>query len=674
MIIAFLCLIYCRSNKTRVEFRNPLQIPISVSGISLICDLSPKPEERKNDVDASSFGCDDVEELKEAPSCRGRNSDASSFVLSEFDLVLGGGEAKRVILDTTPRIEGVLEILGVKWKLSGFVVGYHYFESNTKKKHKKGRQAAMNFSGRILSFIVIKGLPKLEGCIHNLPETSFAGDLRLLRMELRNQSDYLVKNMKMAISQSRFLIPGNLEDLNVDFPNCLEKLKNSKSMGTSANGQKFKSLLFFFPNDVTIDGRAIFSWPLWFHSGCPGKISLFLSIYYEMENCSCDMIYRTLRLHYDVEVLPSLDLSIHIAPRPSKLHEYLVRMDIMNRTSKESFSMQQLSCVGDQLEISSLPANESIIPSKVLHAGQALSCFFKLKDCSKNSNGEAGFSILQSDVLLDAHTSRNLIDVSTAPLVEFHRHERYHQGKNAEGGHSNIDFILISELQENKLTGSCPSILSYHACHCRVSNKMPVWWLMEGPREIRHDFSASFCEVDLELSICNCTKTEVSIKVLTSDTMAESKFSEDQISESGINQGGWHAISLSNDIKSLSNALNVQSNKPSPSPSSSSSPSPSPSSSSPSMSLLSISPFIWCAANSTQLKLLPSSTAKVPLRICIFSPGTYDLSNYELHWNFQSSEPSGDAGLSENTKRSSSGMSRGHPFSLAAIQSSHTVV
>lgn len=58
-----------------------------------------------------------------------------------------------------------------------------------------------------------------------------------------------------------------------------------------------------------------------------------------------------------------------------------MRMDIMNRTSTESFSMQQLSYVGDQLGISTLPANETISPLKVLHAGQALSCFFKLKVC-----------------------------------------------------------------------------------------------------------------------------------------------------------------------------------------------------------------------------------------------------------------------------------------------------
>ncbi|KAK8963015.1 hypothetical protein KSP40_PGU012905 [Platanthera guangdongensis] len=636
--------------KLDLEFRNALQVPISISGISLICDLLAKSDDTENDEDTSILEHND--ELKEAPRCRRRMGDASSLVLSEFDLVLGGGEAKRVMLEATPRIEGVLKILGVRWKLSDLVVGYHYFEPNTKKKQKRGKRVAMNSSGIILSFIVIKGLPKLEGCIKNLPGTTFTGDLRLLRMELKNQSKFLVKNMKMAISQPRFLIPGNLEDLNMDFPNCLEKQENAISMGTSANGQKLKNLLFIFPNDVTITEDTTFCWPLWFHTSCPGKISLFLSIYYEVESYSSDMIYRTLRLHYYVEVLPSLDVAIEIAPCPSKLQEFLVRMDIVNRTSAESFSMQQLSCVGEQLEISSLPGNETICPSKVLQAGQALSCFFKLKDCSRNSEGKTGLFILGRDVLLDAHGNGKVpIDVSTSPLMEFHKHERYHQEKTAEGGISKIDFILISELRENESTGLYPSILSYHACHCRVTNKTPVWWLIEGPRILSHDFSASFCEVDLGLTICNSMKAEVSIKVVTSDTAPESKLSDDVISDSSSNsQGGWRDISLSDDAKSTSNIPQVQLLNPS--------------------SSNSISPFIWCAASSTEVKMLPSSTTKIPLRICVFSPGTYDLSNYELRWDSQPSDPSGE----EDTKMRSSGTSRGHPFYLTVMQSSHKIV
>lgn len=187
-----------------------------------------------------------------------------------------------------------------------------------------------------------------------------------------------------------------------------------------------------------------------------------------------------------------------------------------------------------------------------------------------------------------------------------------------------------------------------------IANKIPIWWLMEGPRVISHDFSASFCEVDLELTICNCTKIEVLIRIITSDSMPETKLSDDLVSDSNVNQGGWHDISLANDVKEISNVQGLQSRK---SLSSSSSP-----------SSQSISPFIWCAASSTLVKMQPSSTAKVPLRICVFSAGTFDLSNYELQWNAEATNPS-DGGPGDDAMRSSSGISRGHPFYLTVLQS-----
>lgn len=113
---------------------------------------------------------------------------------------------------------------------------------------------------------------------------------------------------------------------------------------------------------------------------------MFFSVYLESTVLFCwkneVLSHRYPCPNFFLQVLPSLDISIQLTPCPSKLREFLVRMDIMNRTSTESFSMQQLSCVGDQLGISTLPRNESICSSKVLHAGQALSCFFKLKVCA----------------------------------------------------------------------------------------------------------------------------------------------------------------------------------------------------------------------------------------------------------------------------------------------------
>lgn len=43
-------------------------------------------------------------------------------------------------LDVTPKVEGVLKLVGIRWTLSNSVVGYQYFEFDAQKKNKKGKK------------------------------------------------------------------------------------------------------------------------------------------------------------------------------------------------------------------------------------------------------------------------------------------------------------------------------------------------------------------------------------------------------------------------------------------------------------------------------------------------------------------------------------------------------
>lgn len=66
----------------------------------------------------------------------------------------------------TPKVEGILKIVGVRWRLSGSLVGVYNFESNlVKKKIAKGRRKVKSSLSNDLKFIVIKvyspGLPSL---------------------------------------------------------------------------------------------------------------------------------------------------------------------------------------------------------------------------------------------------------------------------------------------------------------------------------------------------------------------------------------------------------------------------------------------------------------------------------------------------------------------------------
>ncbi|XWS43332.1 hypothetical protein CRYUN_Cryun16bG0094000 [Craigia yunnanensis] len=637
--------------KVDIEFKNPLQIPISISSVSLICELSANPEEMNSDANSSNIELQN-DENKTSTSTGDLNS---SLILSEVDFSLEGGETNLVQLTITPRVEGILKIVGVKWKLSSSVVGFNNFESNSvNKRVAKGRRKAKHSPSNDLKFIVIKSLPKLEGFIHSLPEKTYVGDLRHLVLELSNQSKFPVKNLKMKISNPRFLNAGNQRELNVDFPACLEKKMNVEQSGGHANVNKMLQNVFHFPEDISVQEETSLCWPLWFHAAVPGNISLYITIYYEMKDESSIMKYRTLRMHYNLQVLPSLDVSFELSPYPSRLQEFLLRMDIVNKTSSECFQVHQLSSVGQQWEISLLQPVDSILPSQSLFAGQALSCFFMLKDRRRLSTSEDRIPSLslQSDIRLGPQdNSEALFDVSCSPLADFHDCERSYQGMSLQGYEYKVDFVFITQLLNGSIDSGAPNtplLFSHHACHCSLSSTSPISWLVDGPRTIQHNFSASLCEVNLKMTINNSSDAVASVHINTFDSPSSQSI-DATASQSGLpseNQAGWCDIPVVNDMKIIrTDALAMRFAK--------------------SVSLDGVSQFIWSGSSSTKLLLQPRSTAEIPLQICVFAPGIYDLSNYVLNWNLIPISDEENQGIVNK----SSGVCQGYSYYLTVLES-----
>ncbi|KAJ6870761.1 trafficking protein particle complex subunit 8 isoform X1 [Populus alba x Populus x berolinensis] len=631
--------------KIAIEFKNPLEIPISISSVSLICELSATSDETNSDASCSTAGIWNNEEHE---NLREIISDTSSFSLSEVNISLGGGEANLVQLTVTPKVEGILKIVGVRWKLSGSVVGFYSFGSNyVKKKIAKGRRKAKQSPSNYLEFIVIQSLPKLEGFIHALPEKAYAGHLQHLVLELRNRSEVSVKNLKMKTSHPRFLNIGKQEDLDLEFPACLEKKTN---VSPPANPKIASHGVFLFPEDLSVQGENPLLWPLWFRAAVPGNISLQVVIYYEMGDLSSAMRYRILRMHYNLQVLPSLDVSFKISPYPTRLQEFLVHMDVVNKTNSESIQVNQLSTIGSHWEISLLQPIDTIFPSQSLIAGQAFSCFFVLKNCRKSLSTEESTSSLfphiGSNVSLVPDGSKGApFDTSKSPLAGFHDYERLQHGISNKEAENAVDFILISRpLKSNAQPGVADAhhVFSHHACHCSTASTSPITWVVDGPRTRHHNFSSSFCEINFRMTIYNSSNALASIVLKTLDSTSIS----DQLSdEASGNQVGWHDVSLAKDSKIESEALRNHVRK----------------------SLLpeSVSPFIWSGSSSTGVQIKPLSTTEIPLQICVFSPGTYDLSNYVLNWNLQPVKDHENVG--ERTQ--SSGTSLGYPYYLTVLPS-----
>lgn len=636
--------------RVNIQFKNPLQIPLSISDVSLICDLSPRPDEAEYNANSSTNELHNEEEFRKLATCsRGLSSDTSSFTLSEVQFSLQGGEMLVVQLAVTPKVEGILEIVGIRWKLSGSVTGFHNFYTDlAKKKVMKGRRKVRRSPSNSMKFLVIASLPKLDGSILHLPDQLYAGDLRHVFLKLSNQSEFPVKNVKLKISHPRFLTVAKRETLDMEFPACLEKRSSDRS-DMQGDSNKVSHNGFLFPEGTLIQGETPFLWPLWLRAAIPGKISLYISIYYEIGDISTSMRYRTLRMHYKLEVLPSLDVSFHINPCPSRLQEFLVRMDVVNKTISEAFRVNQLCCIGPQWEISLLEPVDNFLPSLFLVAGQAMSCFFKLSKGKTSSTSGGSNARLGSE-----ESNDSLVDMYSSPLADFHVYERLQQGLSHQGHLNTVDFVLISHPQNSNINPrqpELPNIYSHHACYCSLASTSPIWYLMNGPRTVHHNFSTSFCEIKLSMAVHNSSDSLVSVHIDTSNLIPIKNQLSDtptvQTSIASENQAGWYDISLVKDTRVTSDVLESQVAK--------------------SLSLESVLPFSWSGLTSTRIKVEPMCTIEVPLEICVFSPGIYDISNYILRWDLLNSEDEKENCQSE--ARQTSGTCSGHPFYLSVLQS-----
>lgn len=165
---------------------------------------------------------------------------------------------------------------------------------------------------------------------------------------------------------------------------------------------------------------------------------------------------------------------------------------------------------------------------------------------------------------------------------------------------------------------------------------------MGGPYTIYHDFSSSICEVDLHVDLLNCSPNQVNVQVstfdYTLDTTENTSSDLNGASSLSTKQSGWSDISLENDIRVMSSPKKVQKYHKSTSESA--------------------PPFVWCGSSAIQLSLEPACAARVPLKVCVFAPGTYNLSNYELRWK----DVEGLSGSSEG---------QGHPFYLTVLEGPH---
>lgn len=169
-----------------------------------------------------------------------------------------------------------------------------------------------------------------------------------------------------------------------------------------------------------------------------------------------------------------------------------------------------------------------------------------------------------------------------------------------------------------------------------TSSSSPISWILDGPQEITHNFSASFCEISLKMTLYNSSSSTATVCTNTFDSTHHNVVSS---SSSEPSMSGWYSLSLENEIKAPSDIITAQE---------------------------SVGAMIWSGSSSTKVHIQPKSSTEIPLEVCVFYPGTYDLSNYAVQWSLECLEESSS---SEEKKKLTSGTCQGYPYHITVLPS-----
>ncbi|XP_024378593.1 uncharacterized protein [Physcomitrium patens] len=687
-----------------VEFSNPLQIPIDVSSVCLTCEFDDssvnKPDTAQIALNPSEDQSSDlIEDKAQSTVITVENDSMPSVVLPDESFQLPAAEKIVVRLKAKPLKEGVLKVVGVRWVLAGIATGHREFTiTGPQITTSKTRAWSNPPPNQRLKFHVLAHMPRLEVSMHEPPMKVNTGELHRVVLELYNPSKISVKRIKFKTSHPNVLLVGKAEDLDMEFPSCLEVQAGQEGGHELKHVDiaefKKRPSVFSFPEDTLLEGGSTVLWPLWLHARQPGTLSLNSILYYESDSANVGLKYRTVRMTESIQVVPSLKVSVQISPSPLHLQQFFLRLDVKNQNALENFWLRQVSCSGDRWCLAPLlpPVldkegvfgkdsednvaflSSSVCASQLLPASQTLSLFFKLNVAQREGKSNTDEV---SNIGLGPPSSREpLIDIASGPLADFLMLEKLHQPRpplpyflkakksavEESSDSSNIlrdggevDVVLISEQQEGLGDAAVqnPSLRvgAHHICHCSVQGDQPFVWVMEGPNPVYHNFSRQpFCEVTMLLTIRNCSIYTGSIRVETLDlvTPASTPASPKEI------QFGWIPLSTSASPVGDPVTANVVADPASSKQNSNSvayrTPTP---------------PFLWCNLRSTTIhSLAPGASTKVPLRVAFLAPGVYDLSRYRISWTLlellQSTVAEGLSEMSElHLKTTSATYSRG---------------
>ncbi|KAM9944612.1 hypothetical protein ACTFIT_009323 [Dictyostelium discoideum] len=415
-----------------VEIKNPLQIPLQFNRVHLVATFKELSTTTTTTTTGGAGGGDSTststttttqtelpkEESNMSPlddlAMNKMNNGLLPFKVEPIDILLLPSETKKIVFSIQPLRPGNLTVKGLGLCMCGAIWGKREFKLKNKRlnKTRQQRESIVYEPNLSTTFRVTCPMPRLEAQFVDFPESLYHGELRQLKLVLKNCSNKMgLKNVRVRLSHPTAICFGS----NSDDASCIKKLDQSVFL------------------DVALPPNATVNVPCWVRGMTVGRHTLRCLVYYESEAGNTDLKYRLARCQTQFDVRPSIRISSLSQQSSTNLNAYLLGVEVDNPIiggAGDSFHIKQISSISKHWKIQPLSYSTDVpTPSIVsLNPGKFTNLFFRIIPSTNISGGGEGIIENKNDEIsitnISFYKNEPMYDSSSFPTFHFLEYEK----------------------------------------------------------------------------------------------------------------------------------------------------------------------------------------------------------------------------------------------------------
>eukprot|EP01127_Copromyxa_protea_P022969 TRINITY_DN846_c0_g2_i1.p1 TRINITY_DN846_c0_g2~~TRINITY_DN846_c0_g2_i1.p1 ORF type:complete len:1354 (-),score=252.65 TRINITY_DN846_c0_g2_i1:101-3988(-) len=247
------------------------------------------------------------------------SGEGEAFVVEPCDTLLGPSSVKPVLFALRALKVGVINIIGIQFKLCGCVKGQRMFEVG-KTKASTSR----------LSVTICGPMPFLKPSFLNWSPELKQGEIRPFTLRLTNQGSTAISCISVALSHPDcFSFPAESKPACEHLFDCIENLDADGEERTRLNLSAH-----VIPLDGVLEPSQHIDVPMWVRGNVPLGTSEFCFVfYYTPADPQSDQKFRNQRAYASVTIEPSLDIKTMVTPSQVAPHNYWIAVEIENLSS-----------------------------------------------------------------------------------------------------------------------------------------------------------------------------------------------------------------------------------------------------------------------------------------------------------------------------------------------------